>query len=75
MALAIDKDDICDAECLGCSNSGAKLCRRWTWLIGGADSIAVRQPLMDGHYCPTCGHAIALKSFKFCPYCGQAIAR
>jgi len=75
--VTIDQAEICDRECLGCTNGGASLCRRWAWLLegGGAE---VRKPLVakrDRLHCPKCDHIIAMKSFKWCPYCGQPLER
>lgn len=70
--LTIDPGDICDAKCIGCTNAGGKLCRRWTWLAEG--KAQVPRQLLDGK-CPKCAHVIALRTFSFCPYCGQALDR
>ena len=74
MSTIIDKGDICDRECVSCSNGGAQLCRRWTWLLEGGRAQVAR-PLVDDRLCPSCGHVIALRTFAFCPYCGQAFER
>lgn len=74
--IAVDREELCDRECLTCTNADAKLCRRWAWLLDGSAQVA--EPLVerrDRLHCPKCDHVIALKSFKYCPYCGQAFDR
>ena len=75
--IAVDREELCDRECLACTNADAKLCRRWAWLLdeGGAQVV---EPLVERGgrlHCPKCDHIIAMKSFRWCPYCGQPLDR
>ena len=74
MAVMVERDELCDRECLRCTNADAKLCRKWAWLLDSQDA-RVAVPLVEGRHCGACGHAIALKTFKYCPYCGTPIER
>jgi len=74
MTITVSRDEVCDKECLGCTNGDSRICRRWAFLLDNADA-RLKLPLVDGRKCPGCGHVIALDSFKFCPYCGQAFDR
>ncbi|MBR3160821.1 MAG: zinc-ribbon domain-containing protein [Atopobiaceae bacterium] len=73
--ITVDKSELCTSKCLGCTNGGATLCRKWAYLL---DDGRVAEPLVERggrNTCPSCGRIIAMESFRFCPYCGQAFRR